>query len=113
MSIDQTERGGDEPVPATPADQLGALYEAGLHNLWEDLLEDAPSAAYSYVFQGQAQTLDHLFVNPALYGDLVQMRAAHVDAGWPADFADDGPRASASSSDLAISFGLDLRGDRL
>ena len=27
--------------------------------------------------------------------------------------ADDGPRASVSSSDLAISFGLDLRGDRL
>ena len=51
-----------------------------------------PSAAYSYTFQGQAQTLDHLFVNPALYGDLVQMRAAHINAGFPADFAGDGPR---------------------
>ena len=28
----------------------------------------------------------------ALYGDLVHMRAAHINAGWPADFADDGPR---------------------
>jgi len=84
----------DEPVPATPADQLGALYEAGLHNLWDDLVEDAPSSAYSYVFQGQAQTLDHLFVNEALYGDLIEMRAAHVNADWPAENAADGSRGS-------------------
>jgi predicted extracellular nuclease len=86
----------DDPIAqsdaATPSDQLGPLYTAGMKNLWENLLADAPSAAYSYTFQGQAQTLDHLFVNPALYGDLVQMRAAHVDAGWPADFEGDGPR---------------------
>jgi predicted extracellular nuclease len=86
----------DDPIATaanpTPSDQLAGLYEAGLHNLWENLLADAPSAAYSYTFQGQAQTLDHLFVNPALYGDLVQMRAAHVNAGWPADFPDDGAR---------------------
>jgi predicted extracellular nuclease len=84
----------DEPVPAVPADQLGPLYEAGLHNLWEDLLDDAPAAAYSYVFQGQAQTLDHLFVNQALYGDLIEMRAAHVNADWAADNAGDGSRGS-------------------
>jgi predicted extracellular nuclease len=84
----------DEPVPAVPADQLGPLYEAGLHNLWEDLVDDAPAAAYSYVFQGQAQTLDHLFVNQALYGDLIEMRAAHVNADWAADNADDGSRGS-------------------
>jgi uncharacterized protein len=86
----------DDPIAMSdadpPSDQLGPLYGAGLRNLWENLLADAPSAAYSYTFQGQAQTLDHLFVNPALYGDLVQMRAAHINAGWPADFADDGPR---------------------
>jgi uncharacterized protein len=86
----------DDPIAQsdsdTPSDQLGPLYNAGLRNLWESLLADAPSAAYSYTFQGQAQTLDHLFVNPALYGDLVQMRAAHINAGWPADFDGDGPR---------------------
>jgi predicted extracellular nuclease len=87
----------DDPIAMsdadTPSDQLGALYDdAGMHDLWENLAAEAPSAAYSYTFQGQAQTLDHLFVNNNLYGDLVQMRAAHVDAGWPADFPDDGPR---------------------
>jgi predicted extracellular nuclease len=86
----------DDPIAQsdsdTPSDQLAPLYDAGLRNLWEDLLADAPSAAYSYVFQGQAQTLDHIFVNETLYGDLVRMRAAHVNAGWPADHAGDGPR---------------------
>jgi predicted extracellular nuclease len=86
----------DDPIARsdsdTPSDQLGPLYNAGLHNLWENLVADVPSAAYSYTFQGQAQTLDHLFVNPALNRDLVQIRAAHVDAGWPADFTGDGPR---------------------
>jgi predicted extracellular nuclease len=86
----------DDPIAMsdtdTPSDQLGPLYAQGLHNLWENLAADVPAAAYSYTFQGQAQTLDHLFVNPALNGDLVQMRAAHINAGWPADFVGDGPR---------------------
>ncbi len=86
----------DDPIAMsdsdTPSDQLGPLYGAGLHNLWENLVAEVPSAAYSYTFQGQAQTLDHLFVNPALNGDLVQMRAAHINAGWPADFDGDGAR---------------------
>jgi hypothetical protein len=78
--------------PLFPSDQLGPLYDGGLHNLWEDLVADVPSAAYSYTFQGQAQTLDQVFVNDALHADLVQIRAAHVNAGWPADHPGDGPR---------------------
>ena len=78
--------------PLFPSDQLAPLYDAGLANLWEDLVADVPSAAYSYTFQGQAQTLDQLFVNDALHGDLVQVRAAHVNAGWPADHDGDGAR---------------------
>jgi predicted extracellular nuclease len=88
----------DDPIATsdsdTPSDQLGPLYNAGLHNLWEDLAADAPAAAYSYVFEGQGQTLDNLFVNDPLYGDLVQIRAAHVNAGWPADYDGDGARGA-------------------
>jgi hypothetical protein len=74
----------DDPVPANPGDQLGPLYRAGLHNLWDDLVADAPAAAYSYDFEGQAQTLDNVFVNDALYGDLIEMRSAHINADWSA-----------------------------
>ncbi len=70
----------DDPTPAEPGDQLGPLYATGLHNLWDDLVADAPSSAYSYVFEGQAQTLDQLFVNDGLHGDLIEMRSAHVNA---------------------------------
>jgi uncharacterized protein len=78
--------------PRFPSDQLGPLYRAGLSNLWDDLVADVPASAYSYTFQGQAQTLDNLFVNGPLHDDLVHVRAAHVNAGWPADFSGDGPR---------------------
>ncbi|MDO3702727.1 lamin tail domain-containing protein [Micromonospora sp. C28SCA-DRY-2] len=88
----------DDPIATadrpTPSDQLAPLYDAGLRNLWEDLLAEAPSSAYSYSFEGQAQTLDHLFVNEALHRDLVQMRAAHINADWPAAHPGDGTRGS-------------------
>jgi predicted extracellular nuclease len=84
----------DDPVPAAPGDQLAPLYEAGLHNLWDDLVADAPSSAYSYVFDGSAQTLDHLFVNEALHGDLIEMRAAHINADWAAADEANGSRGS-------------------
>jgi predicted extracellular nuclease len=78
--------------PLFPSDQLAALYGTGLHNLWDDLVAEAPSAAYSYVFQGQSQTLDQLYVNDPLHDDLIAARIAHVNAGWPADFDGDGAR---------------------
>jgi predicted extracellular nuclease len=84
----------DEPTPARPADQLAPLYDAGLSNLWDDLLADAPSSAYSYVFDGQAQTLDHLFVDDRLHGDLIELRAAHVNADWAGDDTGNGSKGS-------------------
>jgi predicted extracellular nuclease len=86
----------DDPVPADPGDQLGPLYEAGLSNLWDDLVADVPASAYSYVFDGQAQTLDQLFVNRALHDDLIQIRAAHINADWAAE---DDTNGSMGSSD--------------
>ena len=87
--------GGPPEVLSLPGrDQLAPLYAAGLHNLWQDLVAQAPASAYSYVFDGQAQTLDHLFVNDPLYGDLVQMRAAHVNADWAADHEGNGSKGS-------------------
>jgi uncharacterized protein len=74
----------DDPVPADPGDQLGPLYRAGLHNLWDALVAAAPSAAYSYVYEGQAQTLDNLFVDDDLRGALIEMRSAHLNSDFPA-----------------------------
>ena len=42
---------------------------------------------------GHAQTLDHLFVNGAIYAHGA-VRAAHINADWPAEFTGDGSRGS-------------------
>jgi predicted extracellular nuclease len=80
----------DDPfVPGNtqyPSDQLAVLYNQGLKNLFDVILSEVPSAAYGYIFQGQTQTLDQVFVTPALFEDLVQARVAHINADWPADF---------------------------
>jgi predicted extracellular nuclease len=80
--------------PLHPSDQLAPLYDQGLTNLWDSLVEDVPRSAYTYVFQGQAQTLDQLFVTESLLEELEQVRVAHVNSDWPARFAGDGPRGA-------------------
>ncbi|MEO8247184.1 MAG: endonuclease [Chloroflexota bacterium] len=88
----------DDPfAPGDPlfgADQLGALYEAGLHNLYDTLLAEVPSSAYSYTFEGMAQTLDMQFASDALFAELVQIRAAHLNADFPADYDGDVARGA-------------------
>jgi uncharacterized protein len=80
--------------PLYPSDQLGPLYDQGLVNLWDMLVAEVPSSAYSYVFEGQAQTLDQLFLTPSLLDELVTVRAAHINSDWPSDFDGDGARGT-------------------
>jgi uncharacterized protein len=89
--------------PLYPSDQLGPLYdEAGLENLWDRLADEVPASAYTYVFQGQAQTLDHQFVSRRLARELERVRVAHINADWPKDHEGDGPRG-ASDHDPVVS----------
>jgi uncharacterized protein len=103
----------DDPIAKsdsdTPSDQLKALYDLGLRNLWETLAADVPAAAYSYSFEGQAQTLDHLWVSESLSNDLVQIRAAHVNAGYPVDDFTDGARGLSDHDPQVALFGSRAR----
>jgi predicted extracellular nuclease len=94
----------DDPFPDDPSDQLGPLYEQGLHNLWDTIVAQVPQAAYSYVFEGQAQTLDQMFTTDSLFGDLVVARHAHVNSDWPADEAGDGPHGTSDHDPLVARF---------
>lgn len=87
-----------------PSDQLAALYDAGLKNLWTRLLATRRSAAYSYVFEGQTQTLDQFFVTARLRSDLVRVWAAHVNSDWPQDHVGDGPRGSSDHDPQGADF---------
>ncbi len=60
---------------------LQALKSAGLRNLVEAL----PLAEqYTYVYDGNAEALDHLFVTPALYARSWGVDIVHLNAEYPA-----------------------------
>ena len=77
-----------------PSDQLAALYDQGLTNLFGVLVGEVSVTAYGYIFQGQTQTLDQIFVTPSVLADLVQVRIAHINSDFPADYDGDGPRGT-------------------
>ncbi len=90
------------------SDQLGSLYDPslGLTNLWDVLLGQVPEAAYSYVYQGQAQTLDQMFVNQTLLADLQQFRSAHINSDFPADYPGDVARGTSDHDPQAATYTL-------
>jgi hypothetical protein len=67
---------------------------AGLHNLWDTLVAQVPRSAYSYSFEGQAQTLDMQWATDGQFDDLVRIRAAHLNADFAADFDGDVARGA-------------------
>ena len=69
------------PTRDTPSDQLAPLYDAGLHNLWDNLVADVPSAGVLVHVPGPGPDAGPPVRQRRPYGDLSQMRAAHVNAG--------------------------------
>lgn len=102
----------DDPLNP-PSDQLAPLYEQGLQNLWDTMVAENPAAAYSYVFVGQAQTLDSQFVTPTLLGELAQARVAHINADFPADYPGDGARGLSDHDPMSSRFALEATLGRL
>ncbi len=97
------------------SDQLGSLYDPalGLTNLWDVLLGQVPEAAYSYVYVGQAQTLDQVFANQPMLADLQQFRSAHINSDFPADYSGDVARGTSDHDPQAATFNNLPTTDRL
>jgi hypothetical protein len=60
----------------------------------------------SYVYQGQAQTLDQMFVNPAMMAYLTQFRIAHINSDFPADYPGDVARGTSDHDPNVATFHL-------
>jgi uncharacterized protein len=92
----------------TSSDQLGSLYDPslGLKNLWEVLLSQAPESAYSYVYLGQAQTLDQMFISAPMLADLKQYRIAHINSDFPADYTGDVARGTSDHDPSVATFSI-------
>ena len=99
----------DDPFPGKPSDQLGSLYKAGLVNIYDRMLEEYPEGAYSYVYRGQAGTLDHLFLSPdadeACVGrHMVHLNADETPGRWVGGRDDRVPRAVSDHDPVVARF---------
>jgi predicted extracellular nuclease len=101
------------PCAVGPSDQLGPMYDAGLHNLWDTLVAQVPRSAYSYNFVGQIQTLDMQFATDGQFDDLVQVRAAHLNADFAADYDGDVARGASDHDPQVARWFTDVTTDRL
>ena len=91
---------------AGASDQLGSLYptNSDLTNLWSVLVGTTPASAYSYVYLGQAQTLDQVFANAAMMSTLQGFRIAHINSDFPADYAGDVARGTSDHDPNVATF---------
>ena len=82
----------DEPIPDRPGDQLGGIYNAGMHNLYDDLLARKPESAYTYIYHGQSGTLDHIFIDKAWKNRVESFYSVHVNADFSGAASDHDPQ---------------------
>jgi predicted extracellular nuclease len=72
----------DDPLDP-PSDQLGPLYRLGLFNVYDRVVEERPSEAYSYIWKGVVNTLDHMFLSPAAKAELTYAGYLKLNASAP------------------------------
>ena len=78
---------------------LDELRTAGLRHVYEFT---EPYRPYSYIYQGESETLDHILLTPALYAHLVRVEALHINADYPPPIPDDASARRASDHDPVI-----------
>ncbi|MFQ6102543.1 MAG: lamin tail domain-containing protein, partial [Anaerolineae bacterium] len=78
---------------------LDELRQAGLRHVYEFT---APFRPYSYIYEGESETLDHILLTPSLYAHLVRVEALHIDADYPPPIPDDASARRVSDHDPVI-----------
>lgn len=62
---------------------------------------------YTYIYQGQAQVLDHILVSAGLYGRLQRVEVLHVNADYPLPMPEDtSPTHKSDHDPVIVTFGL-------
>jgi uncharacterized protein len=65
---------------------IDTLRDSGLRHVYEFVTPDLP---YTYVYQGESETLDHILVTPSLYDHLVSVQVLHTNADFTLPLPDD------------------------
>ena len=78
---------------------LDQLRQASLRHVYEFT---APHRPYTYVYQGESETLDHILLTPSLYTHLTYVDAWHINADYPPPIPDDPSARRGSDHDPLI-----------
>jgi uncharacterized repeat protein (TIGR01451 family) len=83
---------------------LDVLREAGLRHVYESVEPERP---YTYIYQGESETLDHVLVTPSLYELLEEVVTLHINADYPPPIPGDPSAQRTSDHDpLVVVFSL-------
>lgn len=83
---------------------IETLRDGGLIHVMDVL---SPEERYTYIYQGQAQVLDHILITPALNDFLSRVVILHVNADFPfADPADTSPQHKSDHDPLIATFDM-------
>ena len=91
----------DDPLDP-PSDQLGSLYDAGLFNVIDPMMEEDPARAYSYIYKGVAGTLDHFFLSAEAKNQLRFAAYLKLNAGSPETFPEFPPQRASDHDPLIV-----------
>ena len=78
---------------------LAKLRQSGLRHVYEFT---APTRPYSYIYQGESETLDHILLTPALYDHLARVQVLHIDADYPPPIPGDSSARRVSDHDPVV-----------
>lgn len=81
------------------APPIDTLRKSGLNHVYEFLELDV---LYTYIYQGESETLDHILVSPALYSQLLRVDVLHTNADYPPRGPDDGSPQRVSDHDPLV-----------
>jgi len=84
---------------------IDTLRKSGLNHVYEFVEPDIP---YSYIFQGESETLDHILVTSSHYKQLLRVDVLHTNADYPPKDQEDGSPQRVSDHDpLVVVFSID------
>ncbi|MGC9468949.1 MAG: lamin tail domain-containing protein [Anaerolineae bacterium] len=81
---------------------VDVLREVGLRHVYDQVALPHP---YTYVYQGESETLDHILVSSELYDNLTSVEALHLNADFPPPMpGDPSPQRSSDHDPLVAVF---------
>jgi predicted extracellular nuclease len=72
---------------------------AGMRHVYEFVEPEIP---YTYIYEGESETLDHVWITPSLYEHLVRVEVLHINADFTLPLPDDATARHGSDHDPLV-----------